>query len=182
MTDCIESVGCLQGGCTPGSCSNPQWEARGYAELLGHVATSLHPDTIILFNSGIWPGSGFTSPVRIRGLLDLATPLRERGVQERVWKTSTRTEVSLNNTNAVDEYGWPLQPGRPERDTLLPAIAAEMPGAGWRLFDAYGLTSSLHNSGLPLSRFYLDRVHFTPDVYRGLNEALLLDLTHSCAC
>lgn len=176
MSDCIEQVGCLQGGCSPGRCSGTEWEVHGYMDLLHHVVASLRPDTLI-FNSGLWPNSGFSSPDRTRGLLALGRSLRNQSCTKHlIWKTSTRTNIPLNDTREVDENGWPLQPGRFERAFLLPALEGERSEASWRVFDAFSITSSLHELGLPLNHFYFDRVHFRADIYRGLNEAFLLDL------
>ena len=180
LTRCIEFVGCLQGGCAPGTCSGtPHWVANNYAELLEHVVSSFDAE-VIIFNSGLWPGSGFTSHERIRGLLDLAVSLRKHGVKDLIWKTSARTAFPLNDSRVNQENGWPLQPGRPERSSLVPAL--EHNESGWRIFDTYLITSSLHDAGLSLSRIYFDQVHFTADINRGLNEALLLELTPFPTC
>ena len=150
LNDCTVGVGCKQGGCMPGDCSRPTWIIQGgHVELLERIARTLNPDTII-FNSGIWPLSGFSSPGRIEDLRCLAVSLRSHGVRDLIWKTTTRI-----NSNFAD-------PGGNERNTLLPALAAlgTSNQSSWRVFDAYALTASLARMGQPLSLFFLGPVPF----------------------
>ena len=171
LTECTDSAGCLQGGCSPGECNQPTWSFGGHVELLDHVAVSLAPDTII-FNSGLWPHSGFDTPERIKDLLRLAVSLKWRGVKDLIWKTTTRTDVRKEDLG--DSF---RNPGFRERDTLLPALATHgAKNSSWRVFDAYALTKSLDVLDRPVSLFFWDHVHLQPPVYRGLNEVLLADL------
>lgn len=146
-------------------------------ELLKHVASTHHPDTVI-FNSGIWHrlynplDEGFTSSERIKDLLTLARILPLFGIRRLLWKTTT---ASLN--------GGKNQLGAFEVDTMTQALQLHKNETSllWSFFDAFSITSSVFDTGqrlnIPVS---WDSIHFLPDVYRGLNEVLLLNILSGC--
>jgi hypothetical protein len=170
ILSCHNETGCIQGGCSPGNCSSPTWVANGLVQLAEHVATTFRPETVII-NSGIWPGSSFATPGRIFDLETTSMLFRKHGAQELIWKTTTARGVGVSA--ALAEY-----------DILLPALAAQSPP--WRIFDAFAITIPLaarvREGSLKESDVYNngDFTHFRPQIYRGLNEALLLDLLREC--
>ena len=169
LTDCQDGAGCTQGGCAPGFCSAPQWSTLGPIQLAEHIAAAFRPDTFIM-NSGLWgPASSFASPERIRQLDIVTKHLRNAGVRELIWKTTTAT------TDAE-------HPAHAEYALLLPALTAHHPP--WRIFDAHAITQPLADGVLSgafsRSDVYWAGGHFQPQVYRGLNEALLIDLLRGC--
>ena len=170
MKDCRPDVGCVQGGCQPGSCSNPSWSTSGPVELTEHVSSAFRPDTVII-NSGLWgEASSFATPARIRDLHTISQHMRSAGAKELIWKTSTALPIDG------------VQPAHAEFEILLPALAKQDPP--WRIFDAHSITDSLA-AGVLRGQFSRDAVfwaggHFQPEVYRGLNEALLVDILRGC--
>ena len=168
LSECRPGAGCRQAGCQPGFCSNPTWSALG-AVPLAERAALFRPDTLI-FNSGLWPDSTFATPARILELEAVTELLRGVGVRDLIWKTTTA--IGFNGPN----------PALDEDLILMPALRALTPA--WRKFDAYAITAPLAASvedGVPITEVYWDsRAHFQPPYYRGLNEALLLDLMRGC--
>ena len=170
MKDCRRDLGCVQGGCQPGSCSNPSWSASGPIELTEHISNAFRPDTVIM-NSGLWgEESSFATPARIRDLHTISQHMRSAGAKELIWKTTT----------ALPFDG--VQPAHAELEILLPALAKQDPP--WRIFDAHSITDSLA-TGVLRGQISRDAVfwaggHFQPEVYRGLNEALLVDILRGC--
>ena len=144
-------------------------------DLLEHIASTVHPDTV-LFNSGIWHrlyntlDPGFTTPELIKDLIALANILPQFGIQRLIWKTTTASIEGGNN-----------QLGAVEVDTLIQSLEPNGGVASWKVFDAYSITSSVFEIGrrlnIPVS---WDSIHFLPDVYRGLNEALLINILSGC--
>lgn len=175
LSDCQEGLGCSQAECSPGSCSETHWFAKDHMDLLEHIASTIHPDTVV-FNSGIWHrlynplDPGFTSPELIKDLIALAKRLPQFGIQRLIWKTTTAALEGGNN-----------QLGAAEVDTLIQALEPNGGGTSWNVFDAYSITSSVFETGrrvnIPVS---WDSIHFLPDVYRGLNEVLLTNILSGC--
>jgi len=167
LTNCQEGIGCIQASCPPGDCSETHWTAHDHMDLLQHVASTLHPDTLI-FNSGIWHrrnnpfDEAFTSVDRINDLLELSRTLPRLGIRNLIWKTTT----------ATNEGGFQL--GSREIESIIPALERDDSLHRWRIFDAFSLTSSVAEEGRSLRiPVYYDAYHFCPDIYRGLNEVLL---------
>jgi len=73
-----------------------------------------------------------------------------------IWKATTAS--TDNDYSSEAELEW---------------VRAELRPLGWQLFDAFHLTREL---GEYLSLSVTDGIHFKPHVYRGLNEALALQL------
>jgi hypothetical protein len=170
LSNCREGLGCTQASCSPGNCMKTHWIANDHIDLLKHAALTLHPDTVI-FNSGIWHrlnnphDEGFTSPERINDLIMLAQIMPAFGVQRFIWKTTT----------AVQQETSPL--GESEAKLFTSAIGGTDSFNSWTVFDAYSLTSNIADIGQRLNiPLYYDSYHFIPDIYRGLNEALLLHI------
>lgn len=177
LSDCQEGLGCSQAECSPGSCSETHWVAKDHMDLLEHVASTIQPDTVV-FNSGIWHrlnnpvDPGFTSPELIKDLIALAKRLPQFGIQRLIWKTTT----------AALEGGH-KQLGAVEVDTMSQALESFGGGASlsWKIFDAYSITESVFETGRRLNTpVSWDSIHFLPDVYRGLNEALLINILGGC--
>jgi hypothetical protein len=174
LTNCTDEVGCTQSGCSPGNCTETQWIARDHMELLEHVASTLHPDTII-FNSGIWhrrddPNSkGFASQELINDLLVLSQNLHTFEVRQLIWKTTTF------KTDATSQLG------EIEMHFLAPSLMINNFSIHWKVFDAYTLTSRVFETGERFSvQLYEDTVHLKPEIYRSLNEVLLIDVLGGC--
>lgn len=170
LTNCLKGLGCTQAGCSPGACSDTHWIAQDHKDLLVHIASTLHPDTLI-FNSGIWHrlnnpfDEGFTSAERINDLLQLARILPQFGIRNLVWKTTT----------ASNQEGFQL--GASELEYIIPALESDNSSLRWKIFDAYSLTSRVSVMGQRLNiPVYYDNYHVTPDIYRGLNEVLLRNI------
>ena len=175
LTDCREGIGCTQGSCSPGACASPTWSAPGLVPLVQRVVQTFRPDTVII-NSGLWPFSSFATPERMQDLANVSVLLHAAGAREVLWKTTTPlASFSLGETTASQLHSA-------ERTLLLPALRAITPP--WRIFDAFALLAPLHraesNGSFFRGAFFFDAFHPQPEVYRGLNEALLLDLMRGC--
>lgn len=164
---------CVQSGCVPGECSGFNYTLTPPRELLEHFASDYRPDTIIV-NSGFW--GGFNAPQTLSDLAAVAVRVRILGVRDLIWKVTTAWMSPED----------PSQPGRSEQDQLIPALRrAEAGAAPWRIYDALALTlplvEALKAGAVAENVSFWDKFHFQQDVYRGLNEALLLDLMRGCS-
>jgi hypothetical protein len=106
LTDCNEGSGCAQAPCSIGNCLESHWVAQNHMDLLFHVSSTHHPDTVI-FNSGIWNSlvndhEGFSSQERINDLLILQETLPQFGVQRLIWKTTTAINGGTMHLGAVE--------------------------------------------------------------------------------
>jgi hypothetical protein len=183
---CGVSSGCAQGGCQPGVSCGDSFGTQNYyraedgeqaqAAFLRRVvvdsarllATRVAPIDALVFNLGFFGGPGWPREENLlsvpvhrevykRTLVEVTAILqRERLVAQLIWKSTTAT--TNNDYQPSVELEW-------VRANLLPL--------GWELFDAFHLTQSL---GELLWLSVTDGIHFKPHVYRGLNEALALQL------
>ena len=187
---CGARGGCAQAGCTPmaNTCDEPATKASYYAPADGAEAqaASLHrvvvgsarelasrvaPIDALVVNLGYNGGAGWPRKVNWdppvhrevykSALLNVTRLLvNESLAAHLVWKSTT---ASGGNDYVPDvEVKW-------VNDTLVPL--------GWSLFDAFHLTRAL-GGNLPISTVD-DGIHYKPHAYRGLNEALALQLCGS---
>lgn len=190
---CGSRGGCAQGGCSPeaGDCGEPSTApqnhfseedapgAQAQAAFLRRVvvgsarelAARVAPIDALVLNLGYFGGAGwprdvgFSAPPASRdvykaALLDVTGLLqKERLAAHLFWKATT-AHTNNDYRNGV-ELEW-------VKGALLPL--------GWQLFDAFQVTQRL-GEFLPMS--VTDGIHFKPHVYRGLNEALALQLCGS---
>jgi hypothetical protein len=174
LTDCRDGQGCTQGSCAPGTCASPTWAASGLVALARRVVDTYQPDTVVI-NSGLWLNSTFATPERMRDLASVSALLRAYTVHELIWKATTPSFYLCESTE--------VQSHSAERTLLLPALRAQSPP--WRIFDAFTPLAPLHeaesNGTFPRGTFFYDMFHPQPEVYRSLNEAMLLDLLRGCA-
>jgi hypothetical protein len=187
---CGARGGCAQGGCTPkfNGCGDPAASQSYYVAEDGadaqsaflhrlvvdsarELASRVAPIDALVLNMGYNGGPGWPREVNTfqpgnisvhrevykSALLDVTRLLlKERLASNLVWKTTT---AHTNNDYLNDvEVKW-------VRDNLVPL--------GWHLFDAFGFTQRLEGN---LKNSVTDGIHFKPHVYRGLNEALALQL------
>ena len=190
---CGSPGGCAQGGCSPEAddCGDPSPALLNYfseedapgaqaqAAFLRRVvvgsarelAARVAPIDALVLNLGYFGGAGwprdvaFEAPPASRdvykaALLEVTGLLQKEGLAAHlVWRATT---AHTNNDYENDvELEW-------VKGALLPL--------GWQLFDAFHLTQRL-GEFLPMS--VTDGIHFKPHVYRGLNEALAMQLCGS---
>lgn len=170
LTNCRKNIGCSQGGCHPGNCSSPTWMASGLVELVRRIVGGFQPNTLVI-NSGLWiQTQKLELPDRIVELEAISNITRSAKIQNVMWKTTT-PRADHGPVAAIAEYSiffpWFLKQAWP-----------------WRVFDAFAITAPLafgvQDGSIKISDVFWDAVHFVPDVYRGLNEAFLLDLLRGC--
>ena len=172
---------CAQTGCVPGNCSGANYTLSSPRELLEHFASTFRPDTIVV-NSGFW--GGFDAPQTLIDLAAAAVAMRAVGVRNLIWKVSTAwmDDPSSEDLSVSSEYG------ASEHERLLPMLTQSRAGApAWRVYDTLALTlplvAAVKTRIFEEKDIFWDRFHFQQAVYRGLNEALLLDLMRGCdAC
>ena len=166
---------CAQTGCVPGNCSGANYTLSSPRELLEHFASTFRPDTIVV-NSGFW--GGFDAPQTLIDLAAAAVAMRAVGVRNFIWKVTTAWMSPEDHS----------EPGASELETLVPTLSRPAGDApAWRVYDTLALTLPLVaavKAGMIAENVsFWDKFHFQQAVYRGLNEALLLDLMRGCdAC
>lgn len=169
---------CAQTGCEPGDCSGANFTLSAPRELLEHFAATFRPDTIVV-NSGFW--GGFDAPQTLLDLAAAATAMRAAGVRDLIWKVTTAWMTPEDHS----------EPGASEHEWLLPTLTRPAATAGappaWRVYDTLALTlpliAAVKAGAIAENVTFWDKFHFQQAVYRGLNEALLLDLIRGCdAC
>jgi hypothetical protein len=163
---------CAQTGCVPGNCSGAHYTLSSPRQLLEHFASTFRPDTIVV-NSGFW--GGFDAPQTLIDLAAAAIAMRAVGVRDLIWKVTTAWMSPEDHS----------EPGASERETLVPSLTQPAAGApAWRVYDTLALTlplvAAVKAGAIAETSAFWDKFHFQQDVYRGLNEALLLDLMRGC--
>lgn len=185
---CGAPGGCAQGGCAPeeDTCGDPSTSPQNHfsaADGAGaqaaflrrlvvgsarELASRVAPIDALVLNLGYFGGAGWpretqwedppaSREVYKAALLDATRLLqKERLAAHLIWKATTAS--TDNDYSSEAELEW---------------VRAELLPLGWQLFDAFHLTREL-GEYLPLS--VTDGIHFKPHVYRGLNEALALQL------
>jgi hypothetical protein len=125
---------------------------------------------IIVLNSGLWgvqwrAGEG-GNVAALLAALDWAASA-EGGVEEVVWKTTTHQ--LHGESGAFDDT-----PLKTQQEQLVVAGFRER---GWAVLDAAEATAELAALAMASeanrTRIFMDAVHFTRNIYRGLNEVLL---------
>jgi hypothetical protein len=166
---------CAQTGCVPGNCSGAHYTLSSPRQLLEHFASTFRPDTIVV-NSGFW--GGFDAPQTLVDLAAAAVAMRAVGVRDLIWKVTTAWMSPEDHS----------EPGASEHETLVPTLTQPAAGSpAWRVYDTLALTlplvAAVKAGAIAESTVFWDKFHFQQDVYRGLSEALLLDLMRGCnAC
>ncbi len=172
---CGAGCSCQQAGCPAAKCSTEEAEVsyggEGQAHMVGAALgavrqlAQLAPLDAVFLNVGFHGGPGVgcykegdtaARDATMGSLQQLAKQLIEGQLSKAFyWKTTTTHKGNDYNSDA--ELAWVQQ-------QLVPL--------GWRIYDTYGLSWGLQAQ----QSNYADTVHFVPAVYRGLNEALVVQL------
>lgn len=180
---CEPQRGCAAGSSACGEGGEPwHWTAQFHEgeglDLLPRLFPREIPFAVVL-NMGIWGCPTAIAPA----FLAATERLRQRYASG--WEPST-AEPGSGGVNSSAAGGPPYLyyktttaiRGYADRLTCVeePSIVRTLASAGWRLLDAWNATAAAEAHDP-----WIDTFHFTPPIYRGLNELLLEDLLHD-AC
>ena len=151
--------------CAPGWCSAPPDHVQPIWSALRAMVARTHP-AILLLNSGLWgvqwsgePGGNVAA---LMSALDWAAG--PGGVQKVLWKTTTHQLTGEGE--AFDD--------RPLRTQAEGLVVAAFQARGWGVLQAGAATEQLAEAALVdrgvRERVFVDAVHYTRSIYRGLNE------------
>jgi hypothetical protein len=154
--------------CKPGFCSSPPDHVQPVWTAIRDMVARTQPAVIVL-NSGLWgvqwsEAQGGNVEL-LMGALDWA--VASGGVRTVVWKTTTAQMTGMGGS-------FDAAPLATQREEL---VVAAFRGRGWPVLQAANATGPLAAASAlseeVRAQVFVDAVHFTRSVYRGLNELLV---------